>query len=430
MNSRAIAAQIIFEVITERRSLNDALSKYIHNNTDDAPYIKELSFGTMRWYFQLNTYAHDLLYKPLKPKDAIVTCILLLSLYQIFHTDTPDYAIVDSAIKAIKSLKKEWAAGLINKILRRAIQERAKLIHEHRNEIEVTSAHPRWLAELIEAAYPDSFETIFAANNHRPPMFLRVNRQQTTREDYLKQLEQKGLFGEPIKAAPDGIRLIEPQPVNNLPNFSEGYCSVQDIAGQHVIELLELAPKLNVLDACAAPGSKTCHLLEREPNLNKVVAIDKDSERLQMIKENLDRLKLNDPNKIQLHTADTNDTNTWWDKTLFDRILIDAPCSATGVIRRHPDIKYLRQLDDIKALQSQQLKLLNNCWPLRAPKGILVYTTCSILPQENQEMIDQFVEAHRDEIENVTTQQQLPEENGGDGFFYAQIVSKEREINR
>src|SRR5690606_10330696 len=285
--------------------------------------------------------------------------------------------------------------------------------------------HPQWLIKLLQEAWPDQWQTVLASNDQRPPFTLRVNRLHNTRDDYLAVLQREEIKAVACPFSSDGITLAEPRPVQDLPGFQQALVSVQDEAAQLAADVLELAPGQRVLDACAAPGGKTCHILEREPTLEEVIALDVDAERLTRIRENLQRLGLS----ATLRTADAAQLDNWWDGRPFDRILLDAPCSATGVIRRHPDIKLLRRPDDIDKLAALQRKLLAELWRTLQPNGALIYATCSVLPQENENNVAAFMAEHAD-AEHIVIKaewghkrsfgrQLLPQDGGHDGFYYA-----------
>lgn len=416
MNSRVVAAKILHEVVTLHRSLDDALNHLLPevSNTDDIPFIKALCFGSLRWIFRLESITQQLCHKPVKDKHVLY--LIYLGLYQIIFTKVPPYAAISETVNAAKKLKKKWACGFINKVLREYIRQSATIEKTvHACDVSLY-AHPTWLINRIKSAYPKQWESILQSNNAHPPMFLRVNLNKINREQYCHLLTDQGIKASIIKENNTAILLERPCPVNQLPFFNKGFCSVQDVAGQAIVKLLELEPNLRVLDACAAPGSKTCHIIESEPRLKKIVAIDKNPQRLQKVQQNIERLQLN-PNYIQLNATAVEELDRWWDNQRFDRILLDAPCSATGVIRRHPDIKLLRRDSDIAALAKLQLQLLNILTGLVTKGGVLVYSTCSILPEENIELINRFIAQAPRKIVLEAHKQSLP--GHSDGFFYA-----------
>lgn len=417
---RANASTLITQVVKEQRSLSSLLS-------DAPPLVKELCYGCLRWYYPLDIIAKTLLHSPLKPKDQDVYHLILLGFYQLAFMNIPPYAVISETVEAARQLKKSWGCGLINKLLRKFQQQQTTLLTAAKSTPVGLYSHPLWLIEKIQRAWPTQWQSILNANNSHPPMTLRVNRQQCSRQDYLDQLAQNQIDAHTINDLDDAITLARPLPVNELPGFTQGLCSVQDESGQHVVKLLALEPNQRVLDACAAPGSKTGHILEAQPLLEKLIAIDKDPSRLPKISENILRLKL-PQEKLSLVVADVGDTKQWWDNQLFDRILLDAPCSATGVIRRHPDIKLLRKPQDIPEQVIMQQQLLHALWPLLKSGGRLIYTTCSVLPEENENVIEDFLHSHNDakvipiHLNIGITQshgvQLLPQENSHDGFYY------------
>jgi len=421
VNPRLRAVQVLLQVLQHHRPLQEVLKP------EDSPLVYQLTFGSLRFYYQLLSFLEYALPKPLKEKDHDVFLLILLGFYQLQHLDIPDYAIVRETVEAAQLLKKNWAKSLINAVLRRFLREQEAFEKHAISSQSAQYAHPSWLIDEIKKAWPEHWQSILCANNEKPPMYLRVNRLKISREHYLALLQQTGIAAHPIMSTSEGIVLTEGTDVKNLPCFSEGMVSVQDAAAQYAADYLDLKPGLSVLDACAAPGGKTAHILERQPDLN-ILALDISEERLKKVKENLKRLKLN----AHLLQADAALPSSWWDKKCFDRILLDAPCSATGVIRRHPDIKLLRTPNDIPKVVKKQQALLNALWPLLKQGGRLVYATCSILPQENHEMITDFLKTH-DEAElvplqsasNVSTPagiQLLPgNTENTDGFYYAAL---------
>lgn len=447
MNPRAQAALIVNQVTHKQRSLDTALSNLRSKQPSGSPprrteedygLIQELSYGTLRFYYRLKLIGEKLLLSPLKPKYQDVFALLLVGLYQLLYTDIPEYAAVSETVTGAKTLKKPWATGLLNKTLRRFIKEKNEFLALADKELSSRYAHPLWFIEAIQKAWPNDWEIIIAANNSRPPMVLRVNSQKISCEDYLSLLKENHLSATRVPNLPYAIQLEKPVPVKQLPKFEEGFVYIQDSAGQYTARLLDLKPQQRVLDACAAPGSKTTHILETEVNLKALITIDSDSNRMGRIKENIARLGLATDN-ITLITADAADIQKWWDGRSFDRILLDAPCSATGTIRRHPDIKILRKESDVAQHAEVQIKLLDALWPLLKENGLLLYSTCSILPEENENTIDKFLSGRDDakalpievgdSIALTHGRQLLPEENGHDGFYYA-LLQKARKTQK
>ncbi|WP_296267124.1 16S rRNA (cytosine(967)-C(5))-methyltransferase RsmB [Pseudomonas sp. UBA6562] len=429
MNPRLAAARALAAVLSGKASLNSSLPAQLDKVEErDRGLTQDLAFGTARWQPRLDLLAAQLLQKPFKAADADVQALLLVGLYQLFYTRIPAHAALGETVGCADKLKKPWAKGLLNAVLRRAQREGEALLADLERDPVVRTAHPRWLQKSLKAFWPQQWEAICAANNAHPPMILRVNRRHHSRDAYLALLAEAGIAASACRYSRDGIVLQAPCDVRGLPGFAEGWISVQDEAAQLSADLLELAPGQRVLDACCAPGGKTCHLLEAEPGLAQMVAIDLEAKRLTRVRENLDRLQLD----AQLIACDARDTASWWDGKPFQRILLDAPCSATGVIRRHPDIKLTRQADDIPALASLQGELLDALWPTLEVGGMLLYATCSSLPTENTEVVAAFLARTPGarELDLATDaglrqphgRQLLAQEGGHDGFYYAKLI--------
>lgn len=429
MNPRLAAARALAAVLSGKASLNSSLPTQLDKVEErDRGLTQDLAFGTARWQPRLDLLAAQLLQKPFKAADADVQALLLVGLYQLFYTRIPAHAAIGETVGCADKLKKPWAKDLLNAVLRRAQREGEELLASMERDPVVRTAHPRWLQKSLKAFWPEQWEAICAANNAHPPMILRVNRRHHGRDAYLALLAEAGIQASACQFSRDGIVLAEACDVRGLPGFAEGWVSVQDEAAQLSANLLELAPGQRVLDACCAPGGKTCHLLEAEPGLAHMVAIDLEAKRLARVRENLDRLKLD----AELIACDARDTASWWDGKPFQRILLDAPCSATGVIRRHPDIKLTRQAEDIPALAALQGELLDALWPTLEVGGMLLYATCSSLPTENTEVIDAFLArtpgareldlATEAGLRQPHGRQLLAQEGGHDGFYYAKLI--------
>ncbi len=438
MNTRAKAATVLAQVLPvhqnlpARRSLADALPDMIATDPNcDKGLLQEICYGVCRWYTRLDQVAHQLMTKPFKARDCDVHCLILVGLYQLYYLRIPDHAAVSETVNASRELNKAWASKVINGILRRALREKATLLSQISQSDAVQTAHPKWLIDMISTAWPDQWKHILEANNQQAPMTLRVNQRKASRSDYMKLLHQAGIKATECQWAEQGITLKRPCDVQSLPGYEEGLFSVQDEAAQMAAEFLNPQPGDQVLDACAAPGGKTTHILERQPKLTQVVAVDSDTRRSERIRENLNRLNLHaqvivdDVIEYAQHSAQPDS---------FDRILLDAPCSATGVIRRHPDIKWLRKRTDIASLANTQLSMLETLWPLLKPGGTLLYATCSILPQENERVIGQFLKQQIDACEQILVKdmgmatrfgrQLFPQPNQHDGFYYACLRKK------
>ena len=429
MNPRLAAARALAAVLNGKASLGSSLPPLLDKvDARDRGLAQDLAFGTARWQPRLALLADKLLQKPFKAADRDVEALLLVGLYQLLHTRIPAHAAIGETVACVDKLKKSSLKGLLNAVLRNAQRDHEALFAELERDPVLHAAHPRWLQKRLKADWPEHWQAICTANNEHPPLILRVNRRHGSRDDYLAELRGNGIEAEPCTFSRDGIRLLQPCDVKTLPGFAEGRVSVQDEAAQLAADLLDLAPGQRVLDACAAPGGKTCHLLEAQPQLSEVIALDLEPGRLARVQENLERLQL----KATLIAADGRATKVWWDGTPFQRILLDAPCSATGVIRRHPDIKLTRQADDITALAQLQGELLDALWPTLEVGGVLLYATCSVLPQENSDNIAAFLQrtpgareldiAGTFGLKQAHGRQLLPQADGHDGFYYAKLI--------
>jgi 16S rRNA (cytosine967-C5)-methyltransferase len=428
MKTRSAAARVIASLLNQQGSLSALLPEAMGRVAErDRPLLQELCYGTCRWQPQLQCFVDLLVDKPLRNKDRDVVALMLIGLYQLIYLRIPDHAAISATVQAAQALKKPWAKGLINGVLRRYQREGDALRQRLQSRSEYRHAHPGWMVESISAAWPEHAEQIFTANNLHPPLTLRVNRRQTSREDYLKLLNDQGIAARATPFSADGITLEKGLDVETLPRFAEGAVSVQDEAAQLSAVVLDLQPGQQVLDACCAPGGKTAHILEREGRLQRLVALDISEQRLERTRQNLQRLQLD----AELLVADATKPATWSAPAQFDRILVDAPCSATGVIRRHPDIKLLRNRDDVDRLLTTQRALLDNIWPLLKPGGLLIYATCSILPAENSTMVAGFVDSQPNAqhlslgaewgVRQAFGRQLLPQADGHDGFYFARL---------
>lgn len=424
-SARSAAAQVLAAVIADQRSLTAALTEQLDKVDDrDRGFCQQLCFGVLRWYPTLNLITGRLLKKPFKKKDSDIHALMLIGLYQLRELRTPPHAAISETVNAAKIRGKQWAGGLLNACLRNYQRQSAELETALADNPEGRYAHFDWLLEQYRQDWPENWQQICEANNQQPPMILRVNQQKLSRDQYLAKLAEAGIDAEALPACKEGILLSSPCDVAKLPGFFQGEASVQDGAAQKVAALLDIKPGQRLLDACAAPGGKTGHMLEVEPG-NRVLALDISAQRLQQIEQNLSRLQLS----ADLLAADAAEPEAWWDGAPFDRILIDAPCTGSGVIRRHPDIKLLRQPDDIASLARQQQQLLDKLWPLLKADGLMVYTTCSAFKQENEQQIEAFLQRHPDaeELRPATPPstprpfgyQHLPGSDVMDGFYYA-----------
>lgn len=412
--SRRCAADAV-AAVAAGRSLTEVLPPLLARSPQrDRGLVQELVYGTVRWQLRLDAWLSALLQH--RPSGAYVNALLAVGLYQLRYTRVPAHAAVAATVSAAPAKMR----GLVNAVLRNAQRRAAELDALAEADPVARTAHPRWLLDALRADWPDDWEAVIAANNEPAPMTLRAR----GRDEYLAELAAAGIAAAPAPHARDGIVLEEAVAVGALPGFGEGRVSVQDAAAQLAADLVDAAPGMRVLDACAAPGGKACHLLERTRDLT-LVAVERDAGRLARVHENFARLHLT---AVVVH-GDAAAPDAWWDGVPFDRILLDAPCSATGVIRRHPDIRLLRRHADIPALADLQRRLLVALWPLLAPGGLLVYATCSVLAAENDATIDAFLAAQPGAAATPFTaswgratrhgRQVLPGQDGMDGFYYA-----------
>jgi 16S rRNA (cytosine967-C5)-methyltransferase len=435
MNARFAAVLTLQKVLsTEQPCALDTAMSLIPVSPREEALRKALCQGVCYWYFTLQKWVSILVDKPLKNKDRDLLYLLLIGLYQLYWMRTPDYACLQATTETAIALQKSWAKGFINAVLRKAQLQISTKPPQFLQK--ARSAWPEWLANQIERAWPTQADAIFAAGQKPGPMTLRVNQQHHSREEYQQLLNQQLLVtrsnanemaAEPTEFSDVGLRLREPCSVELLPGFTKGWCSIQDEAAQLAAELLNAQPGQRVLDACAAPGGKANHLIERCPNIRELIALEKSASRLALLHSNHQRLGFTTPARY-LH-ADASVLSPWWDGQVFERILLDAPCSASGIIRRHPDIKVLRRENDITALATTQLTLLCTLWQCLAVGGQLLYATCSILPLENIDVIAKFLQQTANAKHLTITanwgfgleygRQLLPSIAGPDGFYYA-----------
>ncbi len=429
-NPRAAAAAAVAAVITNHHSLSAALPQASTLlEPSDRALAQEVSYGVLRHYYELDGLLKPLLKKPFKRKDSDLHSLLLAGLYQLLYMRLPDHAVVAETVEAVAALQKEWARGVINAVLRRFQREREQRTNTPKQTLAEKVNHPEWIVQRIRNAWPEQWQQILNANLERPPMTLRVNLQQQSRDEYLKQLLEYDIEATSSSHTATTIYLNRAVAVSQLPSFEKGAASVQDEAAQQCASLLDPQPGDSILDACAAPGGKTVHLLEQQPDIARLTALDHDEQRLQRVEENLQRNGM----EATLLCGDAAE-RTWWDGHQYDRILIDAPCSATGVIRRHPDIKLLRRKGDVSQLSSTQSAILDNCWGLLKTGGTLLYATCSLFPEENEQQLQNFISRHDDASTIPITRpfgidtglgiQILPGDSNMDGFYYAKLIKR------
>jgi 16S rRNA (cytosine967-C5)-methyltransferase len=426
-SARQVAITVLEAVLVKGRSLATARSlvqdKLVAR---ERPLAMELVNGVLRWRFRLEALLAKLLSKSLRKKDVDIQLVLLLALYELIELSTPDYAVVNEAVSQTRRVGKKWASGMVNGVLRSFIRDREALLSSIDEDEVARFSHPRWLIDLLKQDWPQQTVQILDANNQRPPMWLRVNAGKTSVEDYIKRLDAQQIkaFRHPLADA--ALKLESPMDVSRLPGFAQGLVSVQDAAAQLAAKLLGAENGERILDLCAAPGGKTCHLLESAANI-EMTAVELEPLRMQRVQQNLDRLGLH----AELIVGDATDTQGWWDGRMFDRILVDAPCSASGVIRRHPDIKSLRHADDLDSLTKIQQQILLQALSMLKPGGELLYVTCSVLKRENEQQIAQLMSVREEAVEIDIDEtwgnpcahgrQLLPGDMDGDGFYYARL---------
>jgi 16S rRNA (cytosine967-C5)-methyltransferase len=424
VTARAMAALAVLRVIRDGRYLDSAMDDMRARGADASvnPLIQELAYGTLRWYHQLAGVAKLFVTRPFKVKDADVHALLLVGLYQLRYMRVAGHAAVDTTVEATELLGKAWAKGVINACLRAYLRETPRVEDAISASVELQYSHPSWLIDAVRGDHAADWSTILVANNERPPLTVRVNAARVSRSDYLAELNQRGVTARAHSSVETAVVIENPLPVEQLPGFKEGQVSVQDAAAQLAAVFLDARADQRVLDACAAPGGKAAHILERTPSLKELTALDVEPQRLQRVRENLERLKLS----ARLMAADAADPSAWWDGSFYDRILLDVPCTATGVIRRHPDIKVRRQPGDLPKLLGTQAKILAGVWPSLTRGGKLLYVTCSVLSAENDRQIRSFLALQPDAVaESLGTAsgrlgyQILPGEDDMDGFYYA-----------
>ncbi len=423
-NLRSLAAQALQRVVEKGESLNTvlpSLQKSLHAR--DSALLQELCFGVLRTLPQMEALISRLIKRPLKRKHRVLHFLILTGLYQLTAMRIPPHAVLAETVAGATILRREQFKGMVNGVLRQFQRQQDELITSLNME-DLNYLHPEWLLRRLQIAWPENWQLIVVANNQRPPMWLRVNRQHHSRDGWLKLLEESGKAAFPHPLEPDALRLATPCAVGQLPGFDHGWVSIQDVSAQACVRFLEPQNGDTILDICAAPGGKTTHILEVAPQA-RVIAVDSDPRRLKRVTENLQRLGM----QTEVLEGDARTPEVWCNELQFDRILVDAPCSSTGVIRRHPDIKWLRHDNDIAALAALQAEILDAIWPYLKTGGILLYATCSILPEENHNQIERFLAQHSDAgliTSNASDQpvQIFPDTEGGDGFFYAKLIKR------
>jgi len=426
--ARAVAARALDTVLNQGRNLDSALAVAGLDSLGerDRPLASALAYGAVRNHLRNQRIIEQLVARPFRRRDSVINSLISVGMFALTESRRPDYAIVSATVAAAAELGRPQLKGVVNALLRRYLRERDELLATANTNEEARWLHPQWLVNRFRQDWPDDWQEILEAGNRQAPMWLRINLARTVRDDWLARLgRDTATLPQQFPAA---VMLSEPLSVDDLPGFRDGDCSVQDIASQAAAVLLKPQAGMRVLDACAAPGGKATHILEHCPDTRELVALDESSARLERVAENFSRLSL-DATILQ---GDARQPALWWDGEPFDRILLDAPCSATGVIRRHPDIRFLRKQSDIERLAEQQFEMLQALWPLLKPGGSLLYSTCSILLAENDQVIERFIKANTDarmlalelDMPGMVTRmshglQMLPGCADNDGFYYA-----------
>jgi len=418
MHDAQLAAQaILVRVFSGQRLDNElaaAWSRHPAFSAQQRALTQDLCYGVVRHLGALDTTLGALLIKPLN--DENLRQLLRIALYQLEHTRAAPHAVVDHAVRACDKLRAGAAKGLVNAVLRNFLRRRVQLRSEAKRTDVGRYSHPQWWVDKLRTQYPHDYAAILDVGNAHAPLTLRVNRRRVTRENYLALLAHNDIAGAALET--DAVVLQQPLPVERIPGFAEGYVSVQDVSAQRAAWLLDMASGMRVLDACAAPGGKSAHILELADV--DLLALDSNAERLTRVQSSLQRLGL----AATITCGNACEPDAWWDGRAFDRILVDAPCSASGVVRRHPDIKWHRRTDDIPRFAAQQERMLSGLWRLLARGGKLLYATCSVFAEENQSCVTRFVERHADASpiaspDAATYTGQILPDTLHDGFFYA-----------
>ncbi|MBM7038553.1 16S rRNA (cytosine(967)-C(5))-methyltransferase RsmB [Vibrio ulleungensis] len=425
MNVRAVAADVLFRVVDKGQSMSTLLPQALGKiKPRDHALLQEICYGSLRVLPRLEAIASELMDKPLKGKQRVFHHLILVGLYQLSAMRVAEHAAVAETVEATKDLKGPRLRGLINAVLRNYQRNKEALDAKAISFDAGKYVHPSWLLKLLKEAYPDQWQSIIEANNTKAPMWIRVNTQHNSVDAYLALLEQEGIAATKNAFAPHALLLEKPQDVRNLPGFEQGWASVQDAAAQLSAGFLKPHDDELILDCCAAPGGKTAHILELAPNA-QVVAVDSDEQRLERVHDNFERLNIS----AQIICGDARYPQDWWQGEQFDKILLDAPCSATGVIRRHPDIKWLRRANDIEALADLQREIMDAMWQQLKVGGTMVYATCSITPQENVDQVKAFLSRTSNvqlELSDIEAPglQILPGQDNMDGFYYAVLTKQ------
>ena len=425
-NLRADCAWVIYQILEHGKSSRECLERVQrrHNVRDNA-WLQEMSLGVMRRLPILQHWLRGLLDRPLKGNKKVVEHLILLGLYQLHYSRVSSHAAVGETVAAASYLGATSLKGLVNAVLRNF--QRESLGDKPIENPIIESGLPKWLFKAIENAYGEDASRVREATNAMAPIWLRVNKQKTSLTAFTAALDNINVAYTTSEEHGDAVILQKREDITALPGFNDGHFAVQDGAAQLAAHYLQAKAGERILDCCAAPGGKTGHIAENTPDVSYLLALDADATRLKRVEENMTRLQ----HTVDIKQGDATAPNTWWDGELFDRILLDAPCSATGVIRRHPDIRWLRKSSDIDNLAALQRQILDTLWALLKPGGTMLYATCSILPQENTQQIQQFLaqtpDAQLSPVTKIETSERpgrqiLPGEQQMDGFYYARLV--------
>lgn len=428
---RALAAESLASIALSGHSLREVADRAMPRLADsrDRALLTALLNEGSRWWPRFDAAVELLVAKSIRRNEPIIHALLVTALVQLEILEMKGYAAVAATVDAVRELRRPRLAGMVNAVLRRWLREREGLLAKLDKTPSTRHAHPEWLANAIERDWPGQGEDVMAAANTEPPLMLRVNRRRTSRDELIEALLAASYEVQPHPWLVDGLVLPHSTDITRLPGFSEGHFAVQDGAAQVPADLLDVANGQRVLDACAAPGGKACHVLERADVY--LAAVEYEAKRAPRVRQNLERLGL----EADVIIGDAGDTSAWWDGKPFDRVMIDAPCSATGVIRRRPDVRLHRRDTDIGALVEQQRRILEACWGTLAPGGRLLYVTCSLLRAENEGVVGAFIAARDDATAVAFTLpvgqaaavgwQILPGDGDLDGMYYA-VVEKAR----
>jgi 16S rRNA (cytosine967-C5)-methyltransferase len=427
-NARLAALALLSRVLDQDLSLADTGGETEPGDPRDRAFSRHLAYGVLRWLGALEWLSAQLLQRPLRQRDHDIQRLIFIGLHELWQSETGAHAAINESAECARILDKPWAVGLINAVLRRFQRERGEWL-DRLVERDERFAHPAWLLDALRRDWPDDWQSIVTANNQPAPLWLRVRCDRDT-GGLLEQFARAGFSCESHPDVEGALKVFPAAAVTALPGFNDGLVSIQDPAAQLAAELLQPAQGARVLDACAAPGGKTAHLLERFPGIS-LTALDRSPQRLDLVAQNFQRLGLHEKKGLALLAADATEPDAWWDGEAYQRILLDAPCSATGVIRRHPEIKWLRSPRQVDEAVRLQKRLLERLWPLLDAGGILLYATCSVLKDENSRQIEGFLADHPDaELSDLsvewgrrtrTGRQILPGEQDMDGFFYARL---------